>query len=334
MKILLTILFSLIVSQFTWAQNTPVSQYYAAPMLLNPGLTGTTDEFRAAVLYRGQVAQGGFGNLSNIFGFDYNFENNGLAIGLMIDQLVQTGANQRTTFLSGLVAYQIDINERWKARPGIKFSYGRRDINFSNSNYFIPYTPSQSPNADNITFLSADAGFIIHEESFWFGATLYNLNQPDVSIFADINDQLNTTLNIHTGYRYSLSDVGKDDEAITLAINYINNTTQSSTLSFNLPNDQLDLGLYYTTGFTQLGAWYRGLNTKANNAPLGYVNPHNMVVMAAINVNGLNLGYSYEFRVRGTGFANFHELSLAYNFNNSNTIDDQAINGKGPMPWL
>ena len=318
------------------AQNTPVTQYYSVPTLLNPGLTGSIDKFRANILYRGQIAGGGLGNLSNIFSFDYNVPNNGLGVGLMVDQLVRTDVNQRSTFLNGLVSYTILAGDKWVFSPGIKISYGRIDFNYLSNSYYIPYSPSQSNFADNVTFFNTSAGLMIHEENFWFGTYFFNLNEPSISVFSDEENNLITAYTVHTGYKYLLQKGPTELEttAISIALNYSKNPNIKSEINDQTPTDKLDLGAYYTSGFTQVGLWYRGIAPSRINATDTYIHPHTMALMAGIEVNGLKFSYGFEFQVRGTGVSDYHEITLGYNFGHVNSKDSNFLNRKSPLPII
>ena len=131
-RILVVFVFSVISLVELRAQDPQYSQFYAAPLYINPGFTGTSGYTRFGVNYRNQ-----WPNLDasfNTFSFyaDHYLQNINSGIGLIVttDQAGTVGLNSTNLGLS--YAYQIRLSENLIFSPGIQVSYFNRNAGFQN----------------------------------------------------------------------------------------------------------------------------------------------------------------------------------------------------------
>jgi len=125
------ILMGLLYTNKATAQDPQFSQYYAAPMYLNPGLTGINQKGRAGLNYRNQWPQVNANFVTYSFYIDYFLEDTNNAIGLIVNTDQEGNAGLRSTNLGLQYAQQIQLDYNWTFRPGVEAAYYWRDFNFS-----------------------------------------------------------------------------------------------------------------------------------------------------------------------------------------------------------
>ena len=112
------------------AQDPQFSQYYAAPLYLNPGLVGINQKGRMGINYRSQ-----WPNLDANFEtfsayFDYHFEDYYSSAGIIFTRDQEGIAGLNSTSIGLQYAYQLQLNYDWTFRPGVQAAYYIRDLNF------------------------------------------------------------------------------------------------------------------------------------------------------------------------------------------------------------
>ncbi|MFT7197587.1 MAG: type IX secretion system PorP/SprF family membrane protein, partial [Marinoscillum sp.] len=131
----ITLMFFVAVSLFSFeqakAQDPQFSQYYAAPMYLNPGLVGINQKGRAGLNYRNQWPQIDASYVTYSFYIDYFLEESNNAIGLIVNTDQEGIAGLKSTNVGIQYAYQLQLDQNWTFRPGIEASYYWRDLNFN-----------------------------------------------------------------------------------------------------------------------------------------------------------------------------------------------------------
>src|SRR5690606_5705016 len=114
------------------AQDFHYSQFYAAPLYLNPALTGSTELSRAGLNYRKQwpgLAQD-FTAYSAYFDH-YSFDLNS-GFGLDINSFQETNMNIKTSDASLFYAYKLRLADTWNFRFGGQASLVQRDAKLDN----------------------------------------------------------------------------------------------------------------------------------------------------------------------------------------------------------
>lgn len=316
---LLASVFNLFFINTSGAQDPQFSQYYAAPLYLNPALAGINQQGRAGVNYRNQWPSIDANFETYSFYMDYYFEDKFSALGLIVNTDQEGIAGLRSTNVGLQYAYQLNLNYKWTFRPGVEVSYYWRDINFSeltfgdqfdNTGQVSPTTGEVFDTGLNARFFDLAFGGIVFNDKAWFGASLHHILEPNQAV-AGGDDPLPRKFSLHGGYKILFSDISPRartpqkgrERSMTPSVNY------KQQGSFK----QVDLGMYFTLEPILLGVWYRGLpidgfdNTKNSEA---------IVSMVGFNVNKLTIGYSFDYTISdlGMGSGGAHELSLTYVF--------------------
>lgn len=319
------------------AQDPQFSQYYAAPLYLNPGLTGITQRGRMGINYRTQWPNLD-ANFETFSGYvDYHFEDYYSSGGLLFTSDQEGVAGLRSTSISLLYAYQVQLNASWNFRPGIAVGYTFRDLNFDKLTFgdqFGPngierdFTNENFNSGLRANFLDLSLGGIFYNASLWIGGAMHHVNKPNQSI-AGGESPLERRVSIHGGYRISLTrgsrrtDIG--ERSLTPSFNY---RTQG-------PFEQLDVGAYFTLSPVLVGLWYRGLPIRKLD---GIANSESVVFMLGLQNKKTTFGYSFDFTISdlGLGTGGAHEISISYAFNlgDPNKPDADVRRLKCPIPFI
>ncbi|MDH5400034.1 MAG: type IX secretion system membrane protein PorP/SprF [Cyclobacteriaceae bacterium] len=316
-------LFILFLSIKVTAQDIQFSQFYAAPLYLNPAFAGSTLQARAGLNYRNQWPAINANFITYSAFFDYHFEDYNSGIGLLLSQDSEGMAGLSSTSASAIYSYLLYLTDKIAFKPGFQAGYTYRSINFTRLTFgdqFDPVTgelvsPSSGEQFNtgfSKGFLDLSTGGVLFTKTLWLGVGYHHLTKPQQSLLSE-NDRLPRKLSIHGGIKFYLDDASRSD--------YSTAPERSLTPTFQFkhqgPFDQLDLGLYYTMEPIIFGVWYRGVPFK-NIA--GHINNESLVFLIGMTKKGaddeLNIGYSYDFTISGLGASSggAHEFSLSYSW--------------------
>lgn len=318
--------------QSAFAQDRQFSQFYAAPVLINPAFTGALgymcDDPRSRV--RGMVnhrSQWGYFQTS-AFSVDYYHprakqgfdQRQGFGMGFQVlsDQMPRNGLRHLTAALTA--AYQMQLDQNLNVAIGAHAGFGQYQLNYGNLTFpdqfnANGFTGAMTP--DNLANFSAKmypdlgAGMLIYSRNLWLGVAMHHLNQP--ARFAFNGSEAGTLpmhVSFHTGYRILLNDNPRSQ------IRAVEDHSISPVMQFRSQGtfSQMDLGCYYTREPLTMGLWYRGLPVRsgADGAP----NQDAISAVIGLKFFGFRVGYSYDYPMSRAGYAwgGSHELSLGYQF--------------------
>jgi type IX secretion system PorP/SprF family membrane protein len=307
------------------AQDPQYSQYYAAPLYLNPAMAGGELTGRVGFNYRNQwpSIDAQFTTFSAYYDTYLPDYNSGVGIHVMQD--TEGAAKLRSTTISALYSYELKIADNAYFRPGFQASYIRREIGFYENLVFAnqinpndPFGPTL-PGADipglgdPIGMLSLSVGGIFFTNNLWAGFSAHHVNRPNQSFIEGVSP-LPMKLSVHAGYRISLGEGAMRNDFTHLR------KQRSFTPTVNYkrqgPFEQLDVGAYLTLEPVVFGLWYRGLPYKPVEKQS---NRDAVVMMFGVNLlSGLNIGYSFDYTVSKLGIQSggAHELSLSWTLPN------------------
>ncbi len=325
---LLLVFFAIVTLCFStgaFAQDPQYSQYYAAPLYLNPAMAGGELTGRVGFNYRNQwpSIDAQFTTFSAYYDTylpDYNS-----GIGFHVMQDTEGAAKLRSTSISAIYSYELKLGDNSYFRPGFQATYIRREIGFYENLVFAnqinpndPFGPTLPGTeieglGDPIGMLSLSVGGMFFTENFWAGIAAHHVNEPNQS-FIDGVSPLPMKLSLHAGYRIPLAEGGmrgdfthmRKQRSLTPTINYKRQG----------PFEQLDVGAYFSIEPIVFGLWYRGLPYKPVE---GQSNRDAIVMMFGVNLlSGLNIGYSFDYTVSQLGIQSggAHELSLSWTLPN------------------
>ncbi len=304
-KFIITSALTLVSSTGLLAQDVSLMQFYANPGTLNPAAMGTAlldkrSAGRAITQYRshwtGKSGQFGYFNL----GWDQHF--NALRGGLGLHYTNQNFSSGFFNISQASIAYapQIISNEKIQVNLGGEFGINNRTVNLYRPLYgdqldpaiFIFPHSSQTINT-SVSYPNFNAGLFLKSKSFYGGFSVYNVIEPNISMYKNPDDVLLRRFNMHGGYTFTINS----DLAIVPQIQIQKQGT----------NQDLTLGAQILQEDFMYGIWYRSSRNY-------YRRPTAWGASAGWNIAGFRIIYSYDFTTASVrrAFYSSHELSLRF----------------------
>ncbi|ELR69365.1 hypothetical protein C900_05055 [Fulvivirga imtechensis AK7] len=331
MKTWLFILFFCCIAIRVMGQDPHFSQYYAAPLYLNPAFAGTGNDHRFIANYRNQWPNLANGFVTYSFSYDYNIQDLRSGVGLLVGVDKAGSANLRSTSVGFLYSYKVQLSNKWMLTPGLYFGYGQRNIDFNKlvfgdqlefrNDGQVPTTDPTFGNLGSTAYFDFGAGLLMYNKTFWAGFSAQHINEPNRSLLGE-ESKIPVKTSVHAGVKIPLyNGVFKRDRISTLAPSFVYQNQGSF--------DQLDVGLHFLYEPVMIGVWYRGIpiqqNTKDN------VSQDAAVLILGLQFDQLEIAYSYDFTISELGSVSggAHEVSLKYlmalSFRNKTKKKDKFI---------
>lgn len=323
------------------AQDPQFSQFYAAPLYINPAFTGASEYTRVGVNYRNQ-----WPNLQSSFNtfsfyadhFSYRY-NSGIGMIVTTDQEGSVGLRSTNVGLS--YAYQLKISDNLVFRPGIQYNMFTRNIGFQDlvfANQIDPITgsvtgpptdPSVVNGNESISFGDLSIGGLIYSRNLFLGASIQHLTEPNQSFVDGGNSPLPQRMTIHGGIKIPIGQGPlRKDLTYTYAERSITPVFQYKTQG---QFSQLDVGAFVHLEPINLGVQYRGVPFKQlNNFP----NNEAIIFSLGVTTNDFNIGYSFDYTISELGIeaGGAHEFSLTYFFDFSKPVKVPRERWRIPCP--
>ncbi|MGY6745007.1 MAG: PorP/SprF family type IX secretion system membrane protein [Cecembia sp.] len=322
MRKLFLILIFFVSGNLVKAQDIQFSQFYAAPIFLNPAFAGSSEMTRFGVNYRNQWP--GLDHSLNAYSayFDHYFFNLNSGVGLILNSMNETMAGLSTSEVGLAYAYRLQLGFNTFLRLGGQASYFSRDANFNQLVFESQVNRGTGAIGDfSGELLGSDSrhryfdyhfGMLLNNKFGWLGVSAHHITQPNISFIDDQISEWPMKLSIHGGWTFNLSNWlggnlmsdSQNQRELTFAFNYRRQE----------PFSQFDIGAQLHLQPMVIGLWYRGLPT------IGKELPNNEAIIGLLGVsigNGLYLGYSYDFTLSQLGQANTggaHEVSMRLSF--------------------
>ena len=313
-----TIIFIILVLPWiSYGQDPQFSQYFAAPLYLNPAFAGTSQGHRFIANYRNQWPNLANGFVTYAVSYDYNLDDLKSGIGLIAMTDRAGSANLNSTSVSLIYSYKIQFENKWVFTPGLSFGYVNRSIDFDKlvfgdqldfaNDGQVPSNDQSLSQLGNANYFDFGVGGLLYSKNFWIGYSAAHLNRPNRSLLNE-ESEVPIKSSIHAGFRIPLyTGLLKRLKSASLAPSFI----YKSQGEF----DQLDIGLYFIYDPIMIGLWYRGIPIQQNVND--NISQDALVIILGMQLKDIQIGYSYDFTVSelGTISGGAHEISLQYNFN-------------------
>ena len=310
---------------FARAQDPVFSQFYAAPLQLNPAFAGTTLAPRFTFNHRNQYPNWPNAYITYAASFEQEIEslNSGFGIQIMTD--AAGDGVYKNNHISGIYSYKIQMSRKTNVRIGLEAGFYQARVDWDrlifedqidplngptdpSGNPFL--SEENRPESLTSTLFDASAGVLFYNDKVYGGISLKHLNRPNES-FLKINENLFAgrplRLTIHGGAEFDLGQRNKQGSAAFISPNVMF-VKQGDT-------GQINAGAYIGAGKLFGGAWFRHNFTLADAG----------VFMVGVREGVFRLGYSFDMTVSelaavpgGTG--NTHEISLTINLEDSKAL--------------
>ncbi len=177
------------------AQDPQFSQFYAAPLYLNPAFAGATGQARVGANYRNQwpAIDANFTTISAFADF-YN-ENKNLGLGAIINRDQEGLLGLQSINIGLMASYDLKITKALSFRPGFQAGVYNRSINFDKLTFGVQYDPNTGQylggsgaaieglnTGQSKFFPDLTMGGLFYSKNGWFGVTAAHITQPDQSL--------------------------------------------------------------------------------------------------------------------------------------------------------
>ena len=284
-KVLLTFFLNLAILYLADAQGMHFSQFYNAPMLLNPANTALLpdNDFRGGLQYRNQgttipIPYNTFSAFSDFGIGRAKWENSWLGMGVAFWRDVAGNGNLALTKIQGSIAYHVLTSETSSFSAGLSIAHNQRSFDISKLTFDVQWDEfafdRSAPNLEgspnqktSFTDIGAGINFAIYNNDNLYVKTslgLMNMNRPVETFYGQSNRiGMRPNASIDVIYKASARII------INPAVYYARQKKASqliigSLFNFNTSSD----GTSLTSNEVILGTFYR--NNDALVAVAGY----------------------------------------------------------------
>ena len=300
------------------AQDAVFSQFYAAPLLLNPAFAGTTRAPSIQLNHRSQYV--GFAGSVPYQTYAVSYGqfvpqlNSGFGGSLFLDRAGDGIVN--TYAATAYYAYQVSIDRDNSLRLGLSAGVQQRMLDWdqlifpdqlnaetgaTNPQGGVNPTNEVRPANNRVLFPDFGAGVLYAGKVAYAGVTVDHLTTPDDRIAGrgpgGFYRGYPMRLSLHAGAQINVGDAGPNGQSfVTPNVLY---TKQGAS-------DQLNLGAYVGVGKLFGGAWFRH----------AFGNADAVIGVVGVNIDAYKVGYSYDATLSALSqvSSGTHEVSLQLNF--------------------
>ncbi|ANQ51997.2 PorP/SprF family type IX secretion system membrane protein [Flammeovirga sp. MY04] len=305
------------------AQDPQFSQFYAAPLYLNPAMVGNTYDARATFNYRNQWVGLPANFETFMVGYDQFIPSKNISLGGTIRQDRST-LNQRQSFTNTnfdiIGGYLLSISKEVKINFGLQVGVMQSSLAF-NSLLFSDQigqggvvggsTQEQLLNT-NAFAPDVSAGALVFGRNFFGGVSFHHINSPNVN-FLGGQQSYPMKFSLMGGYVIPLEYANRRKTVYSYKGKSI---TPVALFMQQGKYSQLSLGAYANLYPMIFGFWYRGLPVIKQNEQ-GSVNHDAIILMVGTRIKKLKFGYSMDWTLTKLPqqAAMSHEISLGYDLN-------------------
>ncbi len=306
------------------AQDPIFSQFYAAPLQLNPAFTGNTNGAHFALNYRNQWPSIPEAYVTYSASYDQFFPSLNSGFGLMLLSDDAGLGLIKTNKVGGFFSYRLQMSDDFFLKLGTEASVVQTRLDWDRFIFLdqidervgpispggTPFpTEEMRPDKVSTTYLDISAGILVYSPGLYGGISIKHLNTPDESILginANLNKGLPLRFTIHGGAEIKLSQGNKRTPASFISPN----------IMFVKQGDfgQVNAGAYLKLGFLFGGAWYRHTLSNADAA----------IFLLGVQQGVFKIGYSYDWTLSSLTVGDSggsHEMSLIINLEGPETDD-------------
>ena len=310
-RIFTLVLFTLAVALEVNAQDPEFTQFYAAPLYLNPAFAGSTKCPRVNLNYRDQwpALRGTF--ITTMASFDQYVDRlqGGLGLIILNDKAGQGTLN--TTTISGIYSYQLNISRNVAAKIGFEASYFQKKYDWEglkfgdniDPRYGFVLSSNEQLQSNTKSYADFSSGLIIYSSYVYGGFAVHHLTEPDEQFLSATKQaRLPRKITVHAG---AILPLGKDKKNSTMYLSpgFLYRQQQD----FN----QFNFGAYLGRGPFVIGLWSRTTVAKEK-----IHSGDSFIILLGVQQGIFKFGYSYDVTVSKlyNASAGSHELSLGMQF--------------------
>jgi type IX secretion system PorP/SprF family membrane protein len=306
-----------LITSLGFCQDPQFSQYYSAPLFLNPAMTGATDCYRVGVNARSQWTglPGAFNTAAVYADMNYSDLRSGFGVMALHDEI---GTPKLTSNeFSGFYSYEVPVTSQFNVRFGLEGTYVNRNIGYSKLIFEDQYSGTNVVNSatsdpvagfNKTQYMDFAAGMVLFgEKKYWLGLATHHLNQPRQAFYTT-QSRLPIEYSVHGGYNFYIKKGlrSKEEDWFKITPNFL--------YKWQTKFDQVDIGAYFVKVPVTFGLSYRGIFFKDD---FNIRNSDALIFLLGLQHNSFSFTYSYDYTTSALYQSNSHgshEISLVYLF--------------------
>ena len=300
-----------------YAQDPIYSQFYNAPLQLNPAFAGNSTTPLIAVNYRNQWPNWGpkaYATYSASFDQFFEFINSGFGVNISSDDAGD--GILKTNRISGIYAYRLKFRSGLQAKIGMEASFTQNRLNWDKLIFLDQLDPNSFESGGGTLFPTDEIrpgdlsnntfdfsfGILAFSPTFYGGLTIKHLNAPESQFITDPSNLfsgLPMRLSAHAGYTIELESGNNDGFGTFLAPSIM--IVKQSDFS------QVNAGALFNKESFFGGAWLR----------YTFSNVDAVILAFGWRTDMFKLSYSFDFTISEASVLNSggaHEMGVVINF--------------------
>ena len=320
-KLLFTGLCLIFMAPHMQAQDAGVfSQFFAAPMQLNPALTGGTYAPRFFLNYRNQWPSLNRAYVTFAASYDQLMPSTKSALGLSVLSDQAGNGLYNTTKVNGAYSYTFKANSGLFIKGGLEAGVTQLALNWNELVFLDMIDPVTGPTTGGAlnptqevtpysfskTYADFSAGMLVYNKTYYGGISIKHLNGPNETFLQDFQvASLPIRYTIHAGAQLNTRKRHRK---------YLEGTFISPNLMYVRQGtfQQAMVGAYVSTGNVFGGLWYRH----------SFGNPDAAIALIGMQYSIFKVGYSYDVTVSQLSAQSngAHEVSISINMDNNEGV--------------
>ncbi len=294
------------------AQDLVFSQYYNAPISLNPAFAGNTDYPHFNINYRNQWPTFD-AYKSYAASYDQYFYNAKSAIGVMVTSDDLGGGIMKNNNINLTYGYKIEFKDNWQLKIGVSGVFGQTRLDWDQLIFYDQIDPVEGfqetttsfeirPTDLATTYFGINTGVLLYNESWYVGTSFYNLNSPYQGFWDSNQEQVGLPIrySFHSGYTFMIAEENKNQFGTFLTANILA-TMQAGFV-------QITPGVAFQRERLIGGLWYRNVINNSDAA----------IVSLGFMFDNFRVTYSYDITISklSIGSGGSHEIGIVFNLKN------------------
>jgi len=244
----------------SFAQDHMYSQFFDAPVYLNPALNGQFDgDLRINAIYRNQWSSAPGSLTYYTASIDLKLTDYSSGLGLMFTRSSEGSAYLNKNNIAGIYSYTVG-SDNFALSFGLQAGITNRTVDWSKLVFNdqidsrLGYmansiTSAEMPSFNSKYYFDSGAGVNLVTGNFMLGTALQHLNQPNES-FTGAPTKLPIRYTAHASYRIDLDKYNQDDESqksyvIPSVVFYKQAASQSMSAGLQYKHKDINFGLWY-----------------------------------------------------------------------------------------
>ncbi len=299
------------------AQDPHFTQFYAAPIYMNPAFAGSVKCPRLVMNYRNQwpALPGAF--VTYAASYDQHVDAIGGGLGIIVLSDKAGEGTISTNSVSGMYSYLLNVSREFSIKAGFQATYFQKKLDWDKLTFgdmidprygFVYQTQESRPN-ETRSYVDLSAGLLGYSSNIYGGIAVHHITEPDEAFIIQGSSPLPRKYTAHLGAIIPLENSRYSES------NLSPNVVYQQQAGFNY----LNLGVYVSKTPLVGGLWFRSnLGRKENTLgeTSSFIAGESIIALVGLQQGVFKFGYSYDLTISKLGNApgGSHELSFGLQF--------------------